>query len=497
MRRTSLLAARISPALLSILVPAALIACSTSPATPSGHTTQTQATSTDGGAPRPDGDAGVSSVDASTADQDAATTAADASDDAPGPSTSDAASDAASTASGFDASAADASADAGGIDGSADDAAAPDASTGDAQAPTGQWVLGYYAAYAAASYPIDQIDWSALTHIAFGALTVNADQSLNTSFSDGANGVTDAKAMSAAAHAHNVHPLLMLGGANAGANIATAAAPANRAAFVTNLLSTMSSLGYDGFDLDWEDSVNLDDLVSLAQALRAAKPDILLSYPGGPINGNIQTVDARQVTLAQSLDRYNIQSYFPGSVVAGYQWNSWFSSPLSGVTSATPIAIDDSLDRLAKAGIPKAKLGMGMAFYAICYTGGITGPRQPTTSSNAIVGGDNAYPLNQFFNAGGVYDKFVSSRMRDTTAQVPYMSLPTAIDDGHCGAPTQYIAFDDETSIIAKGTFSKANGYGGIMVWTLNEGGLLPANASGGRAPNALTQALKTGFLDP
>jgi hypothetical protein len=47
-----------------------------------------------------------------------------------------------------------------------------------------------------------------------------------------------------------------------------------------------------------------------------------------------------------------------------------------------------------------------------------------------------------------------------------------------------------------KGQFSKANGYGGIIVWTIQQG-WLPAGASGGRAPNALMQALKQGFLDP
>jgi hypothetical protein len=52
------------------------------------------------------------------------------------------------------------------------------------------------------------------------------------------------------------------------------------------------------------------------------------------------------------------------------------------------------------------------------------------------------------------------------------------------------------TSIIATGTFSKANGYGGIIVWTLPEG-WLPAHASGGRSQNALMQALRKGFLVP
>ncbi len=48
--------------------------------------------------------------------------------------------------------------------------------------------------------------------------------------------------------------------------------------------------------------MNLDDLVELAQALRAARPDIVLSYPAGAINGNYQTVDPHMATLAASLD---------------------------------------------------------------------------------------------------------------------------------------------------------------------------------------------------
>src|SRR5262249_16770970 len=149
------------------------------------------------------------------------------------------------------------------------------------------------------------------------------------------NGPADAKALSAAAHAHGKKALLMLGGEGAGANIASAARAANRAMFVTRLLDALSTLGYDGIDLDWEDSVNLDDLVLLAQALRAAKSDILLSYPGGAINGNFQTVDPRMATLAKSLDRFMVQTYYPSTAVAGQGWSSWFNSPLSGVSGNT------------------------------------------------------------------------------------------------------------------------------------------------------------------
>jgi chitinase len=362
---------------------------------------------------------------------------------------------------------------------------------------TGQWVLGYYVGYSIDDYPIAQIDWSALTHIAFAPLIVKADRSLDLGFSDShGTGMQDALALSAAAHGHEVKALLMLGGAGAGANIAAAATAPNRAAFVKALTDALSMLHYDGIDLDWEDSVNVDDLVALAKALRAAKPDMILSYPAGAINGNIQTVDPKMAELAKALDRFNVQTYYPSTAVAGQGWSSWFNSPLSGVSGSTPIAIDDTLQRYEAAGIPKSKLGMGIAFYAICYTGNVTGPRQPSDGSS-ITGGDNSYPLSKFFAAASTFDKSAATERKiDDVAKVPYLSLGTAVNDSGCGGSTRYISYDDETSIIAKGTFSKSSGYGGIIIWTIQEG-WLPSGAAGGRAQNALMQALKRGFLDP
>jgi hypothetical protein len=81
-------------------------------------------------------------------------------------------------------------------------------------------------------------------------------------------------------------------------------------------------------------------------------------------------------------------------------------------------------------------------------------------------------------------------------AEVPYVSLTSAVSDSHCGASTQYIPYDGETSLIAKGTFSKSNGHGGIIVWTIQEG-RLPATAAGGRSRNALTLGAQAGFIDP
>ena len=341
---------------------------------------------------------------------------------------------------------------------------------------TGQWVLGYYVGYDIHSLPIASIDWTALTHIAFAPMTVNSDLTLDFTFDDqDGMGMAHAQQLATAAHANGVKALLMLGGAGAGVNILTAANNTNRAAFVGRLTDALTTLGYDGIDLDWEDSVDLDELVALAADLRAAKPDIVLSYPAGAINGNFQTVDARFAQLATSLDRFMVQTYYPSTAVAGQGWDSWFVAPLSGVTGSTPIAADDTLMRYEQAGVPHAKLGIGIGAYAICYTGGITGPRQPTTNA-AIVGGDNAYPLR-------VFSVPAASRHYDTTAEQPYISYAAATADAHCGVTTQYIAYEDEQSIAAKGAWSKSHGYGGVIVWTIEE--LSPATMT----------ALRTGFL--
>lgn len=138
---------------------------------------------------------------------------------------------------------------------------------------------------------------------------------------------------------------------------------------------------------------------------------------------------------------------------------------------------------------------MGTAFYAICYTGGITGPRQATNgTTQTIVGGDNAYPLSTFYASGSTYDANPNARQRDAIAAEPYLTFAAAKTDAGCGATTQYISYEDETSFAAKAAFAKANGYGGIIVWTIQEG-YLPANASGGRTRTALFDALGSAFL--
>jgi chitinase len=375
-----------------------------------------------------------------------------------------------------------------------------------------QWVMGYYLAKDITSYPISMIDWTCLTHIAVARIKANPDGTLNLDFDDGPSGegAKNAQAVSAAARAHGVKSVLMFGGARQGSDIASAAS-GHMGTLVDALLAAVEALGYDGLDLDWEDAIDTANLLLLAQKLRTKQPDILLTYPGPTINPNITPDDpdyfADLAALHPYLDKFSIMSYADAPAKVLPDWESWFSSPLSGFATPHPIAIDDNLQRWntmtkpstsAFVGIPKEKLMMGIGGYAICYPDGITAPRQSlsTVSTGFIDGGDNEFPLWKMFAKDGPLDNASAARVWDTVAQQPYLSFSTVAPKFvTCGSrPTQYIPYDDEESLIAKGKWSRANGYGGTIVWTL-QGMYRPAGAAGTMAPDALVQALKTGFL--
>ncbi len=347
------------------------------------------------------------------------------------------------------------------------------------------WVAGYYVAYERDMLPPDKIDWNGLTHIIMSRVLANADGTLNINFDwDATNGPLLAQDISAKAHAAGKKAILMLGGSDNGVGIHDAVAN-HRATLVANLVNAMNSYGYDGLDLDWENNIDLDLFILFVQDLRAAAPNAILTIPGGPLNANTDTVDPKMVTLANLVDQYNLMSYYPATSWVGSGWFSWFNSPLDGMKPNTPVSIKDSFERYVTAGVSKEKLGMGVGFYTICYTGGITGPSQDTNIGVSIQGGDHTYPLAALYGLNGIYDE--SARYWDATAKNAYLSLAQPESHG-----CQYVPYEDEESLIAKGNFARDNGYGGIILWTMNQG-YVPSHSQ----PNFLFEALRRGFIDP
>lgn len=345
---------------------------------------------------------------------------------------------------------------------------------------TGKWVSGYYTGWNADLYPPEKVDFSALTHIIVGRATPRTDGTVSTAF-DNSNGPAMAKTLSTRAHAAGRKAIIMVGGAGEHANWVGAANNTNRAKFVQNLLSAMDSLGYDGLDIDWEpvETADKPSLLALIKELRAARPGMLLTFPIGWINTNFASdVDPWFAQLAPYLDQINVMSY---EMIGPWDgWQSWYTSALYGESGNRPTSVSSSLRGWVSAGIPKAKLGMGIPFYGMAWRN-ITGPYQTFTNWSDYVGSDNSFTYKKVLqlSASGTYHW-------DAVAGASYVTFTKGVEDG----TVRWISYDSPQAIATKGAYTRDNGYGGTIIWTINQGCTDPSTGA-----NPLLDAVKSAFL--
>jgi chitinase len=345
-------------------------------------------------------------------------------------------------------------------------------------------VTGYYVGYLKDMYPPDVIDWNGLTHLAIGAVVPGATGTLDTTLSvDAVNGPALAKQLSMLAHQHGKKVIVMIGGAGAHDAFASAASSAHRAAFVQNLKQLATDWSADGFDLDWEplDPADQPDFMALAQALRTAMPGVLLTVPVGWVTQNNPQVDAFYGQVAAVFDQVNIMSY--GMAGAWPGWQSWHSSALSGATGTTPSAVDVCVQSYLSAGVPAAKLGVGIGFYGSCWSTPVNAPKQSLGGSQ-IVADDNVMTFDHIMSS--YYS--AAAHHYDTAAHVPYLGFSSPHGPEGC----TFVSYEDEQSIADKAQYVKDNGLGGTIVWNINEG-YRPSQPAGQRDP--LMAALATSFL--
>lgn len=346
--------------------------------------------------------------------------------------------------------------------------------------PGALWVSGYYTGWNADYYPPEKVDFSAMTHIMVGRVTPRPDGTLNTQF-DNSNGPAMARTLAQRAHAAGRKALIMVGGAGEHDGWVGAASNANRARFVQNLVNAMDTFGFDGLDIDWEpiEAADKPFLLALVKELRAARPSMLMTIPIGWVNANFpEDADPWFTNLVPYMDQINVMTYEMTGPWTG--WNSWYSSALKGESGNRPTSVSSSLNAWVAAGLPKAKLGMGIPFYGMAWRH-ITGPYQPYTDWSDYVGSDNdfTYPFIQELSSRGVYHW-------DEAAQSSYITFATPVVDG----TVRWISYDSPQAIAAKGAYARANGFGGTIIWTLNQGCTNPETGA-----NPPLDAVKSAFL--
>jgi chitinase len=335
-------------------------------------------------------------------------------------------------------------------------------------ATTSPWISAYYVGYQRDLYPPDEVDFASISHLMVGRIRPLVDGRVTTDFDiDPTNGPAMARMLSARAHEARRKAILMLGGDGEHAGFVGAASAVNRPRFVSSLIEAVDTLAYDGLDIDWEpiEAADRSSLLALLRDLRSARPSLILTIPVGFVNPYRESVDRWYATLAAEVDQMNVMTY--GMAGPWNLWRSWHSSALRGEGFTTPTSVARITESYFAAGVPAAKLGVGIAFYGSCWQG-VTGPRQSITSA-AILASDNtmsyANLMAYYYNSG--------SRRWDDAAQVPYLSYEQPYR--RVGAPSgmprcSFVSYEDEQSIAAKGAYVRAEGLGGAIIWTVNQG---------------------------
>ncbi|MBI5502851.1 MAG: hypothetical protein HY907_21580 [Deltaproteobacteria bacterium] len=374
---------------------------------------------------------------------------------------------------------------------------------GDPPSDPPPWVIGYWVSRRRNPYTPEKIQWRALTHLAVGPVEPRADGSIDVSslvdepaapesaphpdatrtprsprVPDGADDLV------ARAHAAGVKALLFVGGGATHDAFAAAATDETRAAFVAALVRwARDEHGFDGLDLDWEPMrrADHDDFRSLARDLREAWPDVVLTVPVVHHNVNLDAVDPYWAKVAALFDRINVMSYGMAGEYPG--WLSWHASALHGAAHDSPTSIADSVEAYIAAGVPAAKLGIGIGFYGVCYTPPVAGPREELRGGwIAAADVDMSYRniITRYFEA--------EAWRWDDEAKSPYLSFAEPKGPMGCG----YISYEDPRSIAERAAYVKAQGLGGAIVWSIEQG-YLPRAAEGERDP--LMDALAACFL--
>jgi chitinase len=328
-------------------------------------------------------------------------------------------------------------------------------------------VTGYYAAWQEWHLPVSAIDFSALTVVAHFSDMPKSDGTLDTA----ANGMTadQRTRLVAATHAAGKKVVLTVGGAGSEDMWRVATDSAHRAAFIQQVLTQLSTYGYDGVDIDYEPVSDADgpDFVPFVQQLRTAmdaqKPGMLLTAAMG---WNVPMY----VTLAPLFDQMNLMTYDMSGTWEG--WETWFNSPLSNGGrnfQSTGAPLPSCQTRVAEAlagGATKAKLGIGVDFTGYVWSGA-SGPNQPI--AGVTMGGNQPYwQLMDQYYSGDAY-RF------DSGADAPYLSIGS-------GSSGKFVTYDDEASIGAKVDWVRTQGLGGIILWDIS-GGYRPDQPAGQQNP--------------
>ncbi|XP_026332963.1 chitotriosidase-1-like [Hyposmocoma kahamanoa] len=242
--------------------------------------------------------------------------------------------------------------------------------------------------------------------------------------------------------------------------------------FVYEAIEFLRDYQFNGLDVDWEYPRGADDraaFVSLLKELRLAfegeaktsgQPRLLLT---AAVPASFEAIAAGYDVpeISKYLDFINVMTYdFHG------QWERQVghNSPLFPLESATSyqkkLTVDYSAREWVRQGAPKEKLMIGMPTYGRSFT--LINETQFDIGAPASEGGK----AGRYTNEAGFlsYYEICEFLREDNTTLVwdNEQMVPFAYRGD------QWVGFDDERSLKTKMAWLKEEGFGGIMVWSID-----------------------------
>jgi chitinase len=327
------------------------------------------------------------------------------------------------------------------------------------------WVAAYYPVWEqSGGMPADQIDYSAITELIHFAIVPRANGTIEDTIHGPLKAITPAQSREVVtdAHKHGVKVLVCLGGAGTGPVISPVITDAMRRVFIKNLIRFVSTRGYDGIDVDMEPIVPADEnnfiafIRELRAQMKATNPRWLLTIPASGEPGDQPRLCA---LLKNDFDQINIQTYDLSGKWDGFK--TWYNGSLYGdgqtlMTDTRPYpSVNEKVDLYLAAGVPKAKLGIGIAFYGYAWSGA-DGPTQPIQGVSLDTLGYNTI-MDQYYRPNLYH--------WDKNAQAPYLSIGNA-EAGN----KKFISYDDARLAREKVLYARTQGLGGVIIWEIGDG---------------------------
>jgi len=360
-----------------------------------------------------------------------------------------------------------------------------------AELATQPWVVPYHPCYQWNEVAANQVPWNSITHLIVGyllpeALSPTSHTVVPPSWYGAQAWFDDAQQYVTAGHLAGRKVTCMLGGegSNPGGIWNQATSEANVATFAANIVSVLQPRGFDGVDLDWEDGVDYAGLVRLAQRLRMAWPQAVITIPTG-FTGE----DADDLAPAAAA----VDAFMPMTYIAIPQWGGWtLPSPLTPlhVVGANKNSIDWVRQAWATAGVPASKLVMGVGGFGLVWgdtnADGLA-PITPYSSSGSPSGESGGIASDNAVTQAWLTDTLAEhpgefTEVWDAGQKMSYwhsgsVSQQVTVDELYCvlwnncaaTAEVSLIFYETPRSMQAKRAYLDQHFMKGMMFWTLSQ----------------------------